>query len=79
VNLSKRELKFINRYFGFSRCEKLSLLDFQTYFFQVRNPKNAKEVKSDNQAQALADLIELVVDGYGEIEEHRVAAARDAE
>lgn len=65
VNLSKRELKFVNKYFGFSKCEKLTLSDFQNYFFQVKDPKNMKVEKSSNQVQALVDLIEIVVEGYG--------------
>jgi hypothetical protein len=77
VNLSKKELKFVNRYFGFSRCEKLSLNDFQTCFFQIRDPKNGKVEKGGDQVQALIDFIEVVLEGYGEIEKERLAAARD--
>ena len=43
----------------------------------MRDPKNTNIEKEANQVQALIDLIELVLEGYTEIEEQRLIAARD--
>ena len=41
VPLSKNEVKFINKYFGFSAQEKLDLPMFQKKFIQFLNPTNS--------------------------------------
>jgi hypothetical protein len=72
-------LKFINKYFGFSRTERLTLEDFQRCFLQIRNPRNGRVEKGSNQLQCLAEMIEVVIEGYCLIEEERQKAAKDAE
>lgn len=67
MNLNKKELKFVNRYFGFSKTEKLNASDFQKHFMTVRNPKNERVEKGSNQAQCLVDLVVSVVQAYNEI------------
>ena len=40
IRITKKEMKFISKYFGFENNVSFTFEDFQKYFLQVKNPKN---------------------------------------
>lgn len=79
VAVTKRELKFLNKYFGFDSKESLTLEEFKTSFMQIRDPKSVTDSYCESPVDKFIEYITLVVNSYSKIEDLRTLAADDLE